>query len=427
LKNFPKVLIITPETFGGKSSSSQLLKNLFKEWPIHNLAQIFLSGGEIDYDLCLNYWKFPNSNFLFNKGAVILRPTVSDYACTGEEAGSVKQSKFTKWKRYFEPIIDMFPLHHSNDFLQWVSEYNPEIIYTWLGCRRLIQLSIFLSEKLQIPLVPHFMDNWVLASPYDFYLLDKLHRFNIKRSLKSIEPYMRMGIAISPRMADTYSDLFKIPFEVVSNGVNDELIWRSIEGPIDSVTEIKNEYVFAILGRLEYGRINTLNRLLDNLESFEDFKFVVNVYSESFFDFRQDRKNVDVFFFNPPDDLLFFETSDKINSYIYIDDFELSNSRFFNLSFSSKIPIYLATGKPIITIGPIENYSVSFLSECNVGPVITSLKELDFSLAINKMLHYTNRDLQEIAENAKKIVTMELSASAQRKKLRNILLSNLDR
>lgn len=423
MSEYPKVLIITPECFGGNSSSAILLNNIFRGWPKENLAQIFLSGNDPDFGQCLSFWKFPNNKFLYNNGH-----EVKQIVATGgkmDSATYIKRPRWAKKNLYLEPVIDLFPLHQSKNFQKWVNEFAPDVIYSWLGCKRMIKLTNSITKNKGIPLVVHFMDNWLLASPYTNVFLKYLHRYNIQSSFSSIRPRISMGLAISKKMAEEYFKIIKKPFEVVCNGVDNVFIDRrfDIKSSKAFADNSRRKYTFAIMGRLEYGRIKILQNLASFLEASSEYDIDLKIYSDSDVSgFFEQFHKIKVFDLAPPNDDEFPNVNRTIDCYLYIDDFEEVNSEFFRFSFSGKIPLYIASGKPVLTIGPEENYSVSFLKECNVGPVVTSFNKADLAKGVQNVFSYNQEDLSNIETRSHEIISNFLSQHIQHKKLQSVVV-----
>ena len=51
---------------------------------------------------------------------------------------------------------------------------------------------------------------------------------------------------------------------------------------------------------------------------------------------------------------------------VHVESFDNKSRQLTKLSISTKIPEYLATGKPIIAIGPREVASLEYLKDCSL-------------------------------------------------------------
>jgi hypothetical protein len=244
------------------------------------------------------------------------------------------------------------------------------------------------------------MDNWIEASLNKFYIFRYIERKNLKNAVNIINNNVSIGIVISESMLSHYNNLFQIPLYVISNGIQDNLI-------TDEFTQssiINNRYVFSIFGRLELGRLETLKFFINSLNSMNNYHFTINIYSDND-ELLTKSDNLIINFYPTPNDNELFNIFSNTNYLVYLDGFNFSKqNEYFKYSFSGKIPMYLTSGKPILTIGPLTNYSIEFLETCNIGPVVN---QLDFQLLINSvntMINYNNTELKGIFFNSRAVL-----------------------
>ncbi len=410
-----KVLIITPETICNKSSSGFILKNLFKGFSNKDIAQIYFSNSTIDFNLCTSYWVFPNRKFYFNSGNQV----VNEYLPKLNRRNSILSKYFIQ----LEPIIDFFPLRISDLFYEWIDTFKPDIIYTWMGSKRSMDLSIRLSKDFDVPIVLHFMDNWLFASVNQYKLLRRLEKFNLRYAIKLIRENVSYGITISNEMMLEYKKYINIPMCYIPNGIDDSCI---MENDSTDVISVDGNYVIGLFGRLEIGRYNIFKNFVYALGLIQSQKFTINLYTDSSIDNDISlTENVKINISPPPLDSEIRLISQNINCLLYIDDlYNLYNKEYFKFSFSGKIPLYLALAKPIITIGPISNYSVKYLSSINVGPVITTNEIDNIVASVREVLNYSSEKLKSLINNSKnKVKSFQLGLL--QKQLLEIFLDNL--
>ncbi len=385
-----KILLITPENISNETSSGYLLRNLYSHYNTNNIAQIYFSHTNINFNNCKRFWKFSNKQFYYNIGRKVSNKSIK-----------VENRKIlSKYFIYLEPLIDMFPIRYTPNFYAWLDEFEPDIIYSWMGSKRIIDLTVHISKRNKIPIVIHFMDNWIEASVNKFYILRCIERKNLKNAINIINKYVSSGIVISQAMLKHYKSIFQIPLYVISNGVQDNLILDEF-----TQTPIKNNrYVFSLFGRLELGRLENLNFLINSLKTLEEYNFTINIYSD-FEKLFTNTNNIKLNFYPTPNDSELAKIFSNTNFLIYLDGFKFSKqNEYFKYSFSGKIPIYLTCGKPILTIGPLSNYSIEYLQFCSIGPVVS---EYDFQLLINSvkiMINYDYFELSRIFSNSRSIL-----------------------
>ena len=389
-----KILLITPESISNESSSGYLLRNLFSNFDNTQLAQIYFSSSTINLSHCKNFWRFANKDFYFNTGYCVSNDLVKN---------TEKKGFFSKYFIHLEPLLDLFPIKHSSIFHKWLDDFKPDIIYSWMGSKRIIDLTIYISKRNNVPIVIHFMDNWIEASLNRFYLLRILERKNLRQTINIINKHVTAGIVISESMLFHYNKIFQIPLYVISNGIHDNLVYDKFHNSLIK----NNKIVFSLFGRLELGRLEILDFFLHSLQNITEYIFEINIYSDSEVQQKFSKtKNILLNYFDTPIDQDLFEIYTNTNFLLYIDGFNnINNINYFKYSFSGKIPLYLTSGKPVLSIGPLSNYSIEYLKSINIGPVVTNL---DLEILINsvkEMINYENLDLKKIFNNSRIFVS----------------------
>lgn len=95
--SYPKVLVVSNNSFSESSSNGRTLGNLFIGWPKEKVAQFCISTTEPDYNICDNYFVLTDSCMLdafkkFRKGR-----RCSIEASVGTEGNTTVRGK--KWLR----------------------------------------------------------------------------------------------------------------------------------------------------------------------------------------------------------------------------------------------------------------------------------------------------------------------------------------
>ena len=186
---YPKVLIIG-QSFEKKTGGGVTLSNLFQGWPEDRIAVAATNIDCSQYSICKKYyqlgykenkWIWPINLVYKPKGisGALTLPKKNKYP--NNRISDLKNGKNKrKIKRLFRNFLEKSNLKEilsysyvSPGFYQWVKEYKPDLIYTWLGSVSWIQLISQLFEKVNIPFVIHFQDDWPI-------------KFNMKGLLFSI-------------------------------------------------------------------------------------------------------------------------------------------------------------------------------------------------------------------------------------------------
>ena len=264
-----------------------------------------------------------------------------------------------------------------------IDAFSPEVIYTLGGCINTLKLSYRLSLRYNIPIVTHYMDNWLYCLQWENNPLltsykHKLRKFAAKCRLRSDR-----DIAISPKMAAVYTDKLGKEHAFIMNSI-DTAAYCCHDKPLGSPIR------FVYAGGLHLGRDRSLQIIASVIESAaadSDKDIELCIYTPENM-IPQYRKQFEAyprthFFKAVPHDRIMsvYEEADVL---VHIESGELVNNGFFRYSISTKIPEYLSTGKPILFFGPKDIYLFEFLSEQHLA--CTAADEAAVRRAVNDLL-----------------------------------------
>jgi glycosyltransferase involved in cell wall biosynthesis len=104
---------------------------------------------------------------------------------------------------------------------------------------------------------------------------------------------------------------------------------------------------------------------------------------------------------------------------VHVESFDPEITRYTRLSLSTKIPQYLAAGRPLLAIGPRANASISLVEDSGSGVVVgeSSMEELHEALVALGDL----RTREGMAQRAVATAQRDFSMSAVRGGLRDVL------
>ena len=157
----PRILIINAIPIGYNNSTGITLKNIFSKWPKNEIMQL---------TLCNEDTRVSEGNpkyLLFNPRQIIIVYLLkklflnkNSSMSNVKDPGVVKKDIISVIKSFFNAFVDdsyilMFP-----DTIKAIRRFNPDIIYSNLASLRVMKVVLKISKLLQIPIVPHFMDDW---------------------------------------------------------------------------------------------------------------------------------------------------------------------------------------------------------------------------------------------------------------------------
>ncbi|MEO5991597.1 MAG: hypothetical protein ABIP68_08180, partial [Ferruginibacter sp.] len=272
-----------------------------------------------------------------------------------------KESKVEKPKirSYFNTLIHLLGLNQyksrlivSEQFENWVKDFDPDYIYTQLSNLELIHFVNDLHGKTQIPIAIHIMDDWpitigkegILAS----YWNNKIHD-NFRDLVNKSSSFFSISEAMSEEYLLRYSKKF-IPFH---NPVDIDF-WKK-----DSKNnyEIKDTFKILYAGRIGTGirscfvdiaiAINNLNK--------KGYKIELQMQITNDDPFIKDLSYYECIKFNkmiPYGDLpKKFAEADLL---LLPNDFEAEATPFLKYSMPTKASEYMISGTPILLYARLE-------------------------------------------------------------------------
>ena len=174
--NYPKVLIIG-QPFNRVSGGGITLTNLFKLWPKDKLYLATNTHRALknDFSICPNVYLLGKDEvkipfflhfFLRNKpSGVISNPQEGRNTTQSINPSVIKKTSFLYNPLSF--IVGLLNLKFlfyrisiSNQFILWLKEVKPDIIYSQLGHYEFNLFVFKLKKEYNLPLVIHIMDDW---------------------------------------------------------------------------------------------------------------------------------------------------------------------------------------------------------------------------------------------------------------------------
>jgi hypothetical protein len=254
-----------------------------------------------------------------------------------------------------------------------------------------LKVAYTLSKKLNIPIVIHFMDNWRHHIQWEDNPLLKGYKRKLDKYCKLCYSRSNRCIAISPKMAKVYTE---------ETGINHSYIMNSVKVAdyICTPKEKGDTINFVYAGGLHLGRNKALLDIADIVEEISKSRNAklliytskenIELYSKDFEGF----KNTKLLPAIEHDRIK--EVYENADVLVHIESDALVGNGFFKYSISTKIPEYLATGKPMLFYGPSDIYLYEFLKENNLAVVSDNKQDLfDKITALienNKAVAYEN-------------------------------------
>ena len=236
------------------------------------------------------------------------------------------------------------------------------VIHSLLGGVRITKFVAGLAARLDLPVVPHFMDDWMDNLFTDGQLWG-LARREAERSLGRVLEHSPRILTIGPDMQSEYAERLHRPADVVGNsadfGLYDELIAQRpslSEGPL----------TLRYVGGLHLGRaaaLHTVGRALVGQHlGGRPWELALNVPAHDLA--LADRLADEVDSITNGGNLLPSEVPRTIvnsDALLFLESSDPDITAFTRLSFWTKDPRYLASGRPVLAVGPSDQASIQTL------------------------------------------------------------------
>ena len=365
----PRVLIISNNSFSNVFNNGKTLEALFFSLPKENLAQLFFHEGSLpDFSFCENYWKISEIDLIksLRYGKKCIGNKVDDVTVRDN---SISKSyprflQFIKDKtgNLFRDVLWRFVKWESPAFKQWINVFNPDLLF-FVGSSAAFssRIALKLSSEFSLPLAVYYTDDYLFSLSRNT-ILERIKYNRVKRLYNRVIKNSSAQFVIGNLMADEYSQFFNKTFNPIMNSVSIE----SYEEP-----KIQDSITIAYFGGLHLNRWKMLSRLSSLLPhncSLHVYTAPENITEEVVDVFEK----TGVVYKGVLSGAALKEEMKQADVLLHVESDDKDNRRFTRLAISTKIPEYLATGRPVLGFGPSEVASMKILSDNKVGMVVSS-------------------------------------------------------
>ncbi|MCX4473377.1 glycosyl transferase family 1 [Micromonospora sp. NBC_01655] len=413
----PRVLVVGAAVFGRASGTGITLSNLFAGWPGQRLAQLYAEDREPATDVCQRFLRLdprcaPVEYHLYRWRARTIRGTSSGVpdrsgvggagaGGAGVEPGSLRARMRAELRAGVEPgslrarmraelragvepgslrarmraelraFVDLSPLRVPAGARRWMREQRPQVVYATLGSIRQMRLAVLAARECGVPLVPHFMDDWPSTLYTDRQTLGVARRA-LLAEVREVIRHSSYGLGISEPMAREYQRRYGLAFAAFGNCV-DPADFAGRPGPARPATDgavLDLVYV----GGLHLDRWRSLRRVGEALGRLaaDGLRARLTVHAPA-----QDLDRYGERLGLPGVRLGRSLASDEVagvlrraDVLVHVESFAEEHCHFTRYSLSTKIPQYLAAGRPVLGFGPAELASMAHLDAAGAGAVV---------------------------------------------------------
>ncbi|MEU5944851.1 glycosyl transferase family 1 [Micromonospora sp. NPDC047465] len=381
-EEYPRVLVVGGAAFSRTSGTGITLSNLFAGWPRDRLAQLYTEDREPTTDVCASFAHVGQEIAPVEHHLIRLRRWTQRServtATGGARAnGTVRMDQdpgpVRAWlRKELTAFFDLTPIRPPAHLRDWVRAQQPQVVYATLGSIRMMRLALMAARECDVPLVPHFMDDWATTLYAQGQVLG-LPRQAVRRELRAVLRQSSYGLGISGPMAREYERRYRLPFAAFGNCVDAEDF--AVPGhpvpPRPDGAAIELVYV----GGLHLGRWRSLRRIGEAMDQLagEGVAARLTVHMPQQDVARYGGHLADLAAVRLGRSLSSTEVAAVLRGadvLVHVESFAEDNRAYTRYSLSTKIPQYLAAGRPVLGFGPVELASMAHLREADAGVVV---------------------------------------------------------
>ena len=419
---FPRVLVICFHSLNYSSGTGIVFSELFKGWPLDAIAQIYGEGREPDPQICKLHRRMSVENVPLDRALrrMLGHKRVATLGEPSHPSWSETVGRTSAFQVRVRSLIaawaDCVSYHLDTASLNWIRSFAPEVIFTNLGSIRQIRLVEKLTALLKIPIVTYFNDDWP-RTHFKGDILKAVPRWWLLHSFDRLMRKGTVGSAASVTMANEFTARYGIPFEPFMYCVE-----TSSSPPLPPGG---NETRFCYVGGLHLDRWRSLAEIavcLDEL-SRTGLQAKLLVYApqkdcERYGHLMSAGSSIQLMGSVRADEVP--ATLLKNHVVVHVESFGKELREYTRLSFSTKIPQYLAAGRPVLAYGPEDQASCQYVAQTGSGLVVGRQSHELLKLALIKLS--TQPDVRrEMGERAWRVAREKHEPGYMRARFREML------
>lgn len=406
-----KVLIINAALVGEQTGTGNTLNNIISGYPQDKLMQLCMQRDKEELNTTIENTIFISNRFCpleYNLRDLVISKMRTDGAMPADVAAASNKSFKSSLHDCIRGFLDNLPVNYK-DILDKTDRFSPDVIYTCGANIRIMKTANFLAKRYNARIILHLMDDWP-ETLYTTSFLSKPFRCSLLKQLNRINESSIRNFAISKALAQKYEQKYGKKYIPLMNPA---------KNIVSGVSDTHNKKViFTYAGSLSLDRWKSLREIAQCLEELrnEGIDSEFHLYIPKKLNTERmkkifDRHGAVLFDYVPADQVeQVYKYSDVL---VIVESFEDNFRKYTKLSLSTKIPEYMAAGKPILAYLPEELHSSDYLKESGAALVANNNKELKHCI---KTLLLNKKTRVCLAENGIKKALSEHSQSSAHNK-----------
>lgn len=344
---YPKVLVISNNSFSLSNSNGRTLGQLFKGWPKDKLAQFCITTDGPDWDICDNYFCASDRQVMKNtltlKG--VKRNDLTEYQ-TATSVPRTKRIKRTPIKSLIRHFMWRLGIWRRGDFSVWLDAFSPEIVIVQSGdtafthdmargiaAQYRAKLVFFNTEGI------YFLKENYLCKGFCNNIFFPIYHRIYQRSYRQAMQCASYAFYLNDLIKQDNDSVFDVPGEVIYN--------TSSLSPTPFVFH-QDAPIISYFGNFGYDRSKVLVEVADVIKDM-GINTKIDVYGKGFPEIEERLKNCEGIIFHgfvPYDKIKDVINGSDIVLHVESQDAKLAES--LRYGFSTKIADCLSSGRPFL-------------------------------------------------------------------------------
>lgn len=356
------------------ANSSYTYSNLFSSMDEYKLSNIYIREELPNDPCCQRYFQIRETKViksLLNRkvktGREVLcgeDETVADKkGIEGQKEFYHKQrAHFYYTKLLVREIIWLLSAWKSKELDKFLDEAKPDVIlYSMEGYIHFNRLCRYVVKKTGAKAIGYFWDDNFTYKQRPKNFGYKVLRFFQRRSLKKLTKETDDFFAIAPKTKKEADEFFNISCRLLPKPAE-----RDVSKEPENSGQIHNPIKIMYAGNLMIGRMETIKMLADELAVInkDEVKITLDVYTNTKVPDDLLNAGAGVTFNKPVSQSEILNLQQEADILLFAEDIAGKERKVARLSFSTKIPDYMSSGKCILALGDYDTAPMEyFMSE----------------------------------------------------------------
>ncbi len=392
-QDYPRILVVTGNNFNLVTGGGITLTNLFRGWPADRIANLHDDATPVDRSVCRNFYRLTEEEIRWVWPFSLLRRSYGRFkdqpaevpASSGVRGPSGAASAIDMAKRV---IGDSVPkrAYLTKALTAWIQEFQPTLLYGFLGSLEQVDLTRQLAKRWAIPLVVHMMDDWP-AVLHTGGLLGPVVGPMLRHELKAALREATGRFAICEQMCEEYQQRYGYPFLPFQNALDIDR-WLP-----DSRTDWKAgrpfvlRYVGSIVADGQRESLRDIARAVGRLSA-GGLDVQLRIHSPAHESaYLHDLASPAVRIEGPPDPNSIARLLAGTDLLVLPYNFDARSARYIRLSLPTKAPAYMISGTPILVYAPSNVATARYATREGWGHVVSTRGEEPVMSAIRTLVH----------------------------------------